>query len=85
MVNYLNNLDLYNFLSELFISEFRYESPISISKLNNHSDFRPKSENYSKVKVFSDSRPKSAQKLILKVFSDFQSLIICRLSKFFKI
>ena len=67
-----------------YLPEFRYESPISISKLNNHSDFRPKSENYSKVKVFSDSRPKSAQKLILKVFSDFPTQIICRLSKIFK-
>ena len=65
-------------------TEFRFESPISISKLNNHSDFRPKSENYSKVKVFSDSRPKSAQKLILKVFSDFETQIICKLSKFFE-
>ena len=33
-------------------TEFRFESPISISKLNNHSDFRRKSENYFKVKVF---------------------------------
>ena len=64
--------------------EFRYESPISISKLNNYLDFGRKSENYSKVKVFSDSRPKSAQKLILKVFSDFETQIICRLSKFFE-
>ena len=62
-------------------AEFRFESPISISKLNNYSDFGRKSENYSKVKVFSDSRPKSAQKLILKVFSDFPTQIICRLSK----
>ena len=66
-------------------AEFRFESPISISKWNNWLDFRPKSENYSTVKVFSDSRPKSAQKLILKVFSDFQTQIICRLSKIFKI
>ena len=56
-----------------FWAEFRFESPISISKLNNYSDFRRKSENYFKVKVFSDSRPKSAQNLILKVFSDSQT------------
>jgi len=66
-------------------SEFRFESPISISKWNNCLDFRRKSENYFKVKIFSDSRPKSAQKLILKVFADFQTKIICRLSKIFKI
>ena len=42
-------------------------------------------QNYFKVKIFSDSRPKSAQKLILKVFADFQTKIICRLSKIFKI
>ena len=65
--------------------EFRFESPISISKWNNWLDFRRKSENYFKVKVFSDSRPKSAQKLILKVFSDSKIQIICRLSNFFKI
>ena len=65
-------------------AEFRFESPISISKWNNWLDFRPKSENYSTVKVFSDSRPKSAQKLILKVFSDFSTQIICRLSKMLK-
>ena len=52
--------------------ESRFESPISISKLNNYSDFGRKSENYLKVKVFSDSRPKSAQKLILKVFSELK-------------
>ena len=68
-----------------YSTEFRFESPISISKWNNWLDFRRKSENYFKVKVFSDSRPKSAQKLILKVFSDFWTQIICRLSKFFKI
>ena len=56
-----------------FLSEFRFESPISISKWNNWLDFRRKSENYFKVKIFSDSRPKSAQKLILKVFSDFRA------------
>ena len=67
------------------LTDSRFESPISISKLNNYSDFRRKSENYFKVKVFSDSRPKSAQKLILKVFADFQTKIICRLSKIFKI
>ena len=50
-------------------TEFRFESPISISKLNNYSDFGRKSENYFNVKIFSDSRPKSAQNLILKVFS----------------
>ena len=66
-------------------TEFRFESPISISKWNNCLDFRRKSENYFKVKIFSDSRPKSAQKLILKVFADFQTKIICRLSKIFKI
>ena len=63
-------------------SEFRFESPISISKLNNYSDFGRESENYFNVKIFSDSRSKSAQKLILKVFSDSQSQIICRLSEF---
>ena len=68
-----------------YSTEFRFESPISISKWNNSLDFRRKSENYFKVKIFSDSRPKSAQKLILKVFSDFSTQIICRLSKFFKI
>ena len=67
-----------------FWAEFRFESPISISKLNNHSDFRSKSENYFKVKVFSDCRPKYAQKLILKVFVDSQTQIICRLSDFFQ-
>ena len=66
------------------VSEFRFESPISISKLNNYSDFGRKSENYFNVKIFSDSRPKSAQKLILKVFADSQTEIICRLSEFFK-
>ena len=65
------------------MSEFRFKSPISISKLNNYLDFGRKSENYSKVKDFSDSRPMSAQKLILKVFSDFPTQIICRLSKIF--
>ena len=65
-------------------AEFRFESPISISKLNNYSDFGRKSENYFNVKIFSDSRPKSAQNLILKVFSDFRIKIICTLSKFFK-
>ena len=65
-------------------TEFRFESPISISKLNNYSDFGRKSENYFNVKIFSDSRPKSAQKLILKVFADYQTEIICRLSEFFK-
>ena len=65
-------------------AEFRYESPISISKWKNWLDFGRKSENYFKVKFFSDSRPKSAQKLILKVFSDFETQIICRLSKFFE-
>ena len=68
-----------------YSTEFRFESPISISKWNNWLDFRRKSENYFKVKVFSDSRPKSAQKLILKVFSDSKIQIICRLSNFFKI
>ena len=72
------------FLKQKHQSEFRYESPISISKWNNWLDFGRKSENYFKVKVFSDSRPKSAQKLILKVFSDFETQIICRLSKFFE-
>ena len=43
------------------ITEFRFKSPISISKLNNYPDFGRKSENYSKVKVFPDSRPKSAK------------------------
>ena len=70
---------------EVYCTEFRFESPISISKWNNCLDFRRKSENYFKVKIFSDSRPKSAQKLILKVFADFQTKIICRLSKIFKI
>jgi len=65
-------------------SESSFESPISISKLNNYSDFGRKSENYFNVKFFSDSRPKSAQNLILKVFSDSQTQIICRLSEFFK-
>ena len=67
-----------------YLTESRFESPISISKLNNYSDFGRKSENYFNVKIFSDSRPKSAQKLILKVFSDFHTQIICRLSEFFK-
>ena len=66
-------------------ADFRCESPISISKWNNCSDFRRESENYFKTKVFSDSRRKSAQKLILKFFADFQLKIICRLSDFFKI
>ena len=66
------------------LTEFRFESPISISKWNNWLDFRRESENYFKVKIFSDSRPKSAQKLILKVFSDFETQIIFRLSKFFE-
>jgi len=48
-------------------AEFRYESPISISKWKNWLDFGRKSENYFKVKFFSDSRPKSAQKLSLKL------------------
>ena len=69
---------------EVITPEFRFESPISISKLNNYSDFGRKSENYFNVKIFSDSRPKSAQKLILKVFSDFHTQIICRLSEFLK-
>ena len=65
-------------------TEFRFESPISISKLNNYSDVGRKSENYFNVKIFSDSWPKSAQNLILKVFSDSRTQIICRLSEFFK-
>ena len=71
-------------LADHNIPEFRFESPISISKWNNWLDFRRKSENYFKVKIFSDSRPKSAQKLVLKVFSDFETQIICRLSKIFE-
>ena len=67
-----------------FFSESRFESPISISKLNNYSDFGRKSENYFNVKIFSDSRPKSAQNLILKVFPDSRTQIICRLSEFLK-
>ena len=65
-------------------TEFRIESPINISKLNNYSDFGRKSENDFNIKIFSDSRPKSAKKLILKVFSDSQPQIICRLSELFK-
>jgi len=83
MVENVNNYSSYE--SWNIISEFRFESPISISKWNNSLDFRRKSENYFKVKIFSDSRPKSAQKPNLKVFSDFQTQIICRLSKIFKI
>ena len=78
-------LKLIIFEKSIILTEFRFESPISISKWNNCLDFRRKSENYFKVKIFSDSRPKSAQKLILKVFADFQTKIICRLSKIFKI
>ena len=63
-------------------TKFRFESPISISRINYHSDFRRRSEN--DFKVFSDSRSKSPQKLILKLFADSQSEIICRLSEFFK-
>ena len=76
---------LSNIVIVKILPEFRFESPISISKWNNWLDFRRKSENYFKVKIFSDSRPKSAQKLILKVFSDFRAQNICRFSKIFKI
>ena len=65
-------------------TESSFESPISISKLNNYSDFGRKSENYFNVKIFSDSRSKSTQNLILKVFSDSRTQIICRLSEFLK-
>ena len=57
-------------------TDFRFESPISISKLDNYSDFGRKSENNFNVEIFSDSRPKSAQQLILKVFADSQTEII---------
>ena len=33
-------------------TEFRFESPISISKLNNYSDFGRKSGNYFNAKIF---------------------------------
>ena len=77
-------MKIYIVITSKVFADFRFESPISISKLNNYSDFGRKSENYFNVKIFSDSRPKSAQNLILKVFSDFRIQIIYRLSKFFK-
>ena len=78
---YIENFILLHYES---LTESRFESPISISKLNNYSDFGRKSENYFNVKIFSDSRPKSAQNLILKVFSDLRTQLICRLSEFLK-
>ena len=54
-------------------TEFRFESPISILELNNHSDFGRKSENYFKVKIFSDFRPQSAQKLRAEENSQYHS------------
>ena len=52
-------------------TDFRCESPISISKWNNWLDFRRKFENYFKVKDFSDST---------KVCPETHFEILCRLS-----
>ena len=76
--------------SNLYFENYRksaYHLGLKVWKVfqNEFLGYGRESENYFKVKVFSDSRPKSAQKLILKYFSEFQTQIICRLSKIFKI